>query len=197
MNQNIKKYIPAIYGIASMFCSFLSFIFIIVFNGNAWDYVSGILTFIAICQLLILVILDLLTIKFDKLSYFIPLGIIILVELFGGLEALIRIGDVHSSLRYSYFNNFIDAMINIFVIALFAYSIYKSKHIITGACTAYLAGNLFVSGLYSFIRTFFSLFTADKFKYGFNNFMTYSAMFLFYAIYIWLVYENSKSDKRM
>lgn len=193
MNQSIKKYIPAILGIAATFFSFLSFIFIIVIDGDGWDYVNGILSFIAIGGLLAIVVTDLLNVKFNKLIYFIPLGVIVLAELLAGFESLIHIGDTYSTYRYSYFNKFIGSIITILIIVLFVYSIYKSKSAATAVSATYLTANLFVSGLYAFNRTFFSLFTDDKFKYGFRNFSTCSAMFLFYAIYIYLVYENNNS----
>lgn len=194
MNQNIKKFIPAILGITATFFSFLSFIFIIVLDGDVWNYLNGIFSFIAIGGLLAIVVLDCLNIRFNKRIYFIPLGVIALAELFTGLEALIEIGSAYSSARYAYFNSFIDSIITILVIALFVYSIYKSKHILTAISGTYLAAHLFATSIYAFFQMFFAIFADNKFKYGINNFSTNLSLFLFYAIYFYLVYENHKSN---
>lgn len=193
MKQSIKKYIPMILGIVAAFFSFLSFIFIIVLKGDAWDYINGILSFIAIGGLLAIVVLDLLNVKIHKLLYFTPLGVIILAELLNGLESLIHIGSSYSGSRYAYFNGFIGSIITILVIVLFVYSIYKSKLIITAISSTYLAAHLFVAVIYAFFQMFFAIFSANKFKYGISNFSTNISLFLFYAIYIYLVYENNKS----
>lgn len=193
MNQSIKKFIPTILGITATFFSFLSFIFIIVLDGDVWNYLNGIFSFVAIGGLLAIVVLDCLNIKFNKRIYFIPLGVIALAELFTGLESLINIGSAYSGSRYAYFNGFIGSIITILVIALFVYSIYKSKYILTAISSTYLAAHLFVAVIYAFFQMFFALFAANKFKYGINNFSTNISLFLFYALYIYLVYENNKS----
>lgn len=196
MNQGFKRLIPTILASIALFCSLMSFIMLIVLKQKeVWDYLVSIFTFLGIAGLLAIAILDLVNIKMNQLVFAAPLLGMVLAELFEGLEPLTDIGSGSSWYKYSYFNGFVGSIITILVIVLFVFSIYKKNAILTSVSLTYLASSLFISGLYGFNRTLFSLFTKDKFKFGFNSFMTNSASFLFYATYAFIAYQYYKENQ--
>ena len=81
MKQNKSTLISLILGIVSVLFAFLTIIMYIVVERESWDYVIEIFSLIAFGGLLALIILNMLNIKFNHLLFFIPLGVIALVNL--------------------------------------------------------------------------------------------------------------------
>lgn len=197
MQQNKSNLITLILGIVSVFFSFLTIIMYIIVKGDAWDYVTEIFTLIAFGGLLALIILNMLNIKFNHLFFFIPLGVICLVELLSGIQSLINMGDAYESSRYSYFSNFIQSLVFIALLVSMAYGLYKmgTKKMFFVIPVSYIIISSIFSFLYNFNRVIFSFFTISQTRYSLGAFFSTISVISFFTIYVIFFINNKKAEQ--
>ncbi len=197
MKQNKSTMISLILGIVSVLFAFLTIIMYIVVEREAWDYVIEIFSLIAFGGLLALIILNMLNIKFNHLLFFIPLGVIVLVNLLSGIRSLIDIGDAYETSRYSYFTSFIISILSIGLLISMAYGLYKmgNKKVFFIIPVSYIIISNVFSFLYSFNQVIFSFFTVAETKYALVSFFDRISVILFYVIYIIFFVKNNSENK--
>ena len=197
MKQNKSTMISLILGIVSVLFAFLTIIMYIVVEREAWDYVMEIFSLIAFGGLLALIILNMLNIKFNHLLFFIPLGVIALVNLLSGIRSLIDIGDAYETSRYSYFTSFIISILSIGLLISMAYGLYKmgNKKVFFIIPVSYIIISNVFSFLYSFNQVIFSFFTVAETKYALVSFFDRISVILFYVIYIIFFVKNTSENK--
>lgn len=197
MKQNKSTLISLILGIVSVLFAFLTIIMYIVVEREAWDYVIEIFSLIAFGGLLALIILNMLNIKFNHLLFFIPLGVIALVNLLSGIRSLIDIGDAYESSRYSYFTSFINSILFIGLLISMAYGLYKmgNKKVFFIIPVSYIIISNVFSFLYSFNQVIFSFFTVAETKYALVSFFDLISVISFYVIYIIFFVKNNSENK--
>lgn len=197
MKQNKSTLISLILGIISVLFAFLTIIMYIVVEREAWDYVIEIFSLIAFGGLLALIILNMLNIKFNHLLFFIPLGVIALVNLLSGIRSLIDIGDAYETSRYSYFTSFINSILFIGLLISMAYGLYKmgNKKVFFIIPVSYIIISNVFSFLYSFNQVIFSFFTVAETKYALVSFFDRISVILFYVIYIIFFVKNNSENK--
>lgn len=197
MKQNKSTMISLILGIVSVLFAFLTIIMYIVVEREAWDYVIEIFSLIAFGGLLALIILNMLNIKFNHLLFFIPLGVIALVNLLSGIRSLIDIGDAYETSRYSYFTSFIISILSIGLLISMAYGLYKmgNKKVFFIIPVSYIIISNVFSFLYSFNQVIFSFFTVAETKYALVSFFDRISVILFYVIYIIFFVKNNSENK--
>lgn len=197
MKQNKSTMISLILGIVSVLFAFLTIIMYIVVEREAWDYVMEIFSLIAFGGLLALIILNMLNIKFNHLLFFIPLGVIALVNLLSGIRSLIDIGDAYETSRYSYFTSFIISILSIGLLISMAYGLYKmgNKKVFFIIPVSYIIISNVFSFLYSFNQVIFSLFTVAETKYALVSFFDRISVISFYVIYIIFFVKNNSENK--
>lgn len=197
MKQNKSTMISLILGIVSVLFAFLTIIMFIVVEREAWDYVIEIFSLIAFGGLLALIILNMLNIKFNHLLFFIPLGVIALVNLLSGIRSLIDIGDAYETSRYSYFTSFIISILSIGLLISMAYGLYKmgNKKVFFIIPVSYIIISNVFSFLYSFNQVIFSFFTVAETKYALVSFFDRISVILFYVIYIIFFVKNNSENK--
>lgn len=197
MKQNKSTLISLILGIISVLFAFLTIIMYIVVEREAWDYVIEIFSLIAFGGLLALIILNMLNIKFNHLLFFIPLGLIALVNLLSGIRSLIDIGDAYETSRYSYFTSFINSILFIGLLISMAYGLYKmgNKKVFFIIPVSYIIISNVFSFLYSFNQVIFSFFTVAETKYALVSFFDIISVISFYVIYIIFFVKNNSENK--
>lgn len=197
MKQNKSTLISLILGIISVLFAFLTIIMYIVVEREAWDYVIEIFSLIAFGGLLALIILNMLNIKFNHLLFFIPLGVIALVNLLSGIRSLIDIGDAYETSRYSYFTSFINSILFIGLLISMAYGLYKmgNKKVFFIIPISYIIISNVFSFLYSFNQVIFSFFTVAETKYALVSFFDRISVISFYVIYIIFFVKNNSENK--
>ena len=197
MKQNKSTMISLILGIISVLFAFLTIIMYIVVEREAWDYVIEIFSLIAFGGLLALIILNMLNIKFNHLLFFIPLGVIVLVNLLSGIRSLIDIGDAYETSRYSYFTSFIISILSIGLLISMAYGLYKmgNKKVFFIIPVSYIIISNVFSFLYSFNQVIFSFFTVAETKYALVSFFDRISVISFYVIYIIFFVKNNSENK--
>lgn len=197
MKQNKSTLISLILGIISVLFAFLTIIMYIVVEREAWDYVIEIFSLIAFGGLLALIILNMLNIKFNHLLFFIPLGVIALVNLLSGIRSLIDIGDAYETSRYSYFTSFINSILFIGLLISMAYGLYKmgNKKVFFIIPVSYIIISNVFSFLYSFNQVIFSFFTVAETKYALVSFFDLISAISFYVIYIIFFVKNNSENK--
>lgn len=197
MKQNKSTMISLILGIISVLFAFLTIIMYIVVEREAWDYVIEIFSLIAFGGLLALIILNMLNIKFNHLLFFIPLGVIALVNLLSGIRSLIDIGDAYETSRYSYFTSFINSILFIGLLISMAYGLYKmgNKKVFFIIPVSYIIISNVFSFLYSFNQVIFSFFTVAETKYALVSFFDRISVISFYVIYIIFFVKNNSENK--
>lgn len=197
MKQNKSTLISLILGIISVLFAFLTIIMYIVVEREAWDYVIEIFSLIAFGGLLALIILNMLNIKFNHLLFFIPLGVIALVNLLSGIRSLIDIGDAYETSRYSYFTSFINSILFIGLLISMAYGLYKmgNKKVFFIIPVSYIIISNVFSFLYSFNQVIFSFFTVAETKYALVSFFDIISVISFYVIYIIFFVKNNSENK--
>lgn len=197
MKQNKSTMISLILGIVSVLFAFLTIIMYIVVEREAWDYVIELFSLIAFGGLLALIILNMLNIKFNHLLFFIPLGVIVLVNLLSGIRSLIDIGDAYETSRYSYFTSFIISILSIGLLISMAYGLYKmgNKKVFFIIPVSYIIISNVFSFLYSFNQVIFSFFTVAETKYALVSFFDRISVILFYVIYIIFFVKNNSENK--
>lgn len=197
MKQNKSTMISLILGIISVLFAFLTIIMFIVVEREAWDYVIEIFSLIAFGGLLALLILNMLNIKFNHLLFFIPLGVIALVNLLSGIRSLIDIGDAYETSRYSYFTSFIISILSIGLLISMAYGLYKmgNKKVFFIIPVSYIIISNVFSFLYSFNQVIFSFFTVAETKYALVSFFDRISVISFYVIYIIFFVKNNSENK--
>lgn len=197
MKQNKSTMISLILGIISVLFAFLTIIMYIVVEREAWDYVIEIFSLIAFGGLLALIILNMLNIKFNHLLFFIPLGVIALVNLLSGIRSLIDIGDAYETSRYSYFTSFIISILSIGLLISMAYGLYKmgNKKVFFIIPVSYIIISNVFSFLYSFNQVIFSFFTVAETKYALVSFFDRISVISFYVIYIIFFVKNNSENK--
>lgn len=197
MKQNKSTLISLILGIISVLFAFLTIIMYIVVEREAWDYVIEIFSLIAFGGLLALIILNMLNIKFNHLLFFIPLGVIALVNLLSGIRSLIDIGDSYETSRYSYFTSFIISILSIGLLISMAYGLYKmgNKKVFFIIPVSYIIISNVFSFLYSFNQVIFSFFTVAETKYALVSFFDRISVISFYVIYIIFFVKNNSENK--
>ena len=197
MKQNKSTMISLILGIVSVLFAFLTIIMYIVVEREAWDYVMEIFSLIAFGGLLALIILTMLNIKFNHLLFFIPLGVIALVNLLSGIRSLIDIGDAYETSRYSYFTSFINSILFIGLLISMAYGLYKmgNKKVFFIIPVSYIIISNVFSLLYSFNQVIFSFFTVAETKYALVSFFDRISVISFYVIYIIFFVKNNSENK--
>ena len=197
MKQNKSTMISLILGIVSVLFAFLTIIMYIVVEREAWDYVIEIFSLIAFGGLLALIILNMLNIKFNHLLFFIPLGVIVLVNLLSGIRSLIAIGDAYETSRYSYFTSFIISILSIGLLISMVYGLYKmgNKKVFFIIPISYIIISNVFSFLYSFNQVIFSFFTVAETKYALVSFFDRISVILFYVIYIIFFVKNNSENK--
>lgn len=197
MKQNKSTLISLILGIISVLFAFLTIIMYIVVEREAWDYVIEIFSLIAFGGLLALIILNMLNIKFNHLLFFIPLGVIALVNLLSGIRSLIDIGDAYETSRYSYFTSFINSILFIGLLISMAYGLYKmgNKKVFFIIPVSYIIISNVFSFLYSFNQVIFSFFTVAETKYALVSFFDRISVISFYVIYIIFFVKNNSENK--
>ncbi len=197
MKQNKSTLISLILGIVSVLFAFLTIIMYIVVEREAWDYVIEIFSLIAFGGLLALIILNMLNIKFNHLLFFIPLGVIALVNLLSGIRSLIDIGDAYETSRYSYFTSFINSILFIGLLISMAYGLYKmgNKKVFFIIPVSYIIISNVFSFLYSFNQVIFSFFTVAETKYALVSFFDRISVISFYVIYIIFFVKNNSENK--
>ncbi|MBD8941509.1 MAG: hypothetical protein EGR71_03060 [Clostridiales bacterium] len=197
MKQNKSTLISLILGIISVLFAFLTIIMYIVVEREAWDYVIEIFSLIAFGGLLALIILNMLNIKFNHLLFFIPLGVIALVNLLSGIRSLIDIGDAYETSRYSYFTSFINSILFIGLLISMAYGLYKmgNKKVFFIIPVSYIIISNVFSFLYSFNQVIFSFFTVAETKYALVSFFDLISVISFYVIYIIFFVKNNSENK--
>lgn len=197
MKQNKSTMISLILGIVSVLFAFLTIIMYIVVEREAWDYVIEIFSLIAFGGLLALIILNMLNIKFNHLLFFIPLGVIVLVNLLSGIRSLIDIGDAYETSRYSYFTSFIISILSIGLLISMAYGLYKmgNKKVFFIIPVSYIIISNVFSFLYSFNQVIFSFFTVAETKYALVSFFDRISVISFYVIYIIFFVKNNSENK--
>ena len=197
MKQNKSTMISLILGIVSVLFAVLTIIMYIVVEREAWDYVIEIFSLIAFGGLLALIILNMLNIKFNHLLFFIPLGVIVLVNLLSGIRSLIDIGDAYETSRYSYFTSFIISILSIGLLISMAYGLYKmgNKKVFFIIPVSYIIISNVFSFLYSFNQVIFSFFTVAETKYALVSFFDRISVILFYVIYIIFFVKNNSENK--
>lgn len=195
MNQNPKKIIPLILGMAAAFFSLLSIIMHIVVKADAWSYIGDVIFLLSTGGLLALIILDFINLKFSNLFYFIPLAGLTLCYLISGIHSLISIGDTYKDFRYSYFNSFISNLIYIVLIIFLAIGLYKvsTKSSFFVIPAAYLVISYAMSAFLIFNRLFFSFFTDAEAKYPLSELFITLSYLLFMIIYV-CFYRNIKKS---
>lgn len=197
MKQNKSTMISLILGIVSVLFAFLTIIMYIVVEREAWDYVLEIFSLIAFGGLLALIILNMLNIKFNHLLFFIPLGVIALVNLLSGIKSLVDIGDAYETSRYSYFTSFINSILFIGLLISMAYGLYKmgNKKVFFIIPVSYIIISNVFSFLYSFNQVIFSFFTVAETKYALVSFFDTISVISFYVIYIIFFVKNNSENK--
>lgn len=197
MKQNKSTLISLILGIISVLFAFLTIIMYIVVEREAWDYVIEIFSLIAFGGLLALIILNMLNIKFNHLLFFIPLGVIAIVNLLSGIRSLIDIGDAYETSRYSYFTSFINSILFIGLLISMAYGLYKmgNKKVFFIIPVSYIIISNVFSFLYSFNQVIFSFFTVAETKYALVSFFDIISIISFYVIYIIFFVKNNSENK--
>lgn len=197
MKQNKSTLISLILGIVSVLFAFLTIIMYIVVEREAWDYVIEIFSLIAFGGLLALIILNMLNIKFNHLLFFIPLGVIALVNLLSGIKSLVDIGDAYETSRYSYFTSFINSILFIGLLISMAYGLYKmgNKKVFFIIPVSYIIISNVFSFLYSFNQVIFSFFTVAETKYALVSFFDLISVISFYVIYIIFFVKNNSENK--
>lgn len=197
MKQNKSTMISLILGIVSVLFAFLTIIMYIVVEREAWDYVIELFSLIAFGGLLALIILNMLNIKFNHLLFFIPLGVIVLVNLLSGIRSLIDIGDAYETSRYSYFTSFIISILSIGLLISMAYGLYKmgNKKVFFIIPVSYIIISNVFSFLYSFNQVIFSFFTVAETKYALVSFFDRISVISFYVIYIIFFVKNNSENK--
>lgn len=197
MKQNKSTLISLILGIVSVLFAFLTIIMYIVVEREAWDYVIEIFSLIAFGGLLALIILNMLNIKFNHLLFFIPLGVIAIVNLLSGIRSLIDIGDAYETSRYSYFTSFINSILFIGLLISMAYGLYKmgNKKVFFIIPVSYIIISNVFSFLYSFNQVIFSFFTVAETKYALVSFFDIISIISFYVIYIIFFVKNNSENK--
>lgn len=197
MKQNKSTLISLILGIISVLFAFLTIIMYIVVEREAWDYVIEAFSLIAFGGLLALIILNMLNIKFNHLLFFIPLGVIALVNLLSGIRSLIDIGDAYETSRYSYFTSFINSILFIGLLISMAYGLYKmgNKKVFFIIPVSYIIISNVFSFLYSFNQVIFSFFTVAETKYALVSFFDLISVISFYVIYIIFFVKNNSENK--
>lgn len=197
MKQNKSTLISLILGIVSVLFAFLTIIMYIVVEREAWDYVIEIFSLIAFGGLLALIILNMLNIKFNHLLFFIPLGVIAIVNLLSGIRSLIDIGDAYETSRYSYFTSFINSILFIGLLISMAYGLYKmgNKKVFFIIPVSYIIISNVFSFLYSFNQVIFSFFTVAETKYALVSFFDIISVISFYVIYIIFFVKNNSENK--
>lgn len=197
MKQNKSTLISLILGIVSVLFAFLTIIMYIVVEREAWDYVIEIFSLIAFGGLLALIILNMLNIKFNHLLFFIPLGVIALVNLLSGIKSLVDIGDAYETSRYSYFTSFINSILFIGLLISMAYGLYKigNKKVFFIIPVSYIIISNVFSFLYSFNQVIFSFFTVAETKYALVSFFDIISVISFYVIYIIFFVKNNSENK--
>lgn len=197
MKQNKSTLISLILGIISVLFAFLTIIMYIVVEREAWDYVIEIFSLIAFGGLLALIILNMLNIKFNHLLFFIPLGVIALVNLLSGIKSLVDIGDAYETSRYSYFTSFINSILFIGLLISMAYGLYKmgNKKVFFIIPVSYIIISNVFSFLYSFNQVIFSFFTVAETKYALVSFFDIISVISFYVIYIIFFVKNNSENK--
>lgn len=197
MKQNKSTLISLILGIVSVLFAFLTIIMYIVVEREAWDYVIEIFSLIAFGGLLALIILNMLNIKFNHLLFFIPLGVIALVNLLSGIRSLVDIGDAYETSRYSYFTSFINSILFIGLLISMAYGLYKmgNKKVFFIIPISYIIISNVFSFLYSFNQVIFSFFTVAETKYALVSFFDLISVISFYVIYIIFFVKNNSENK--
>ena len=197
MKQNKSTLISLILGIVSVLFAFLTIIMYIVVERESWDYVIEIFSLIAFGGLLALIILNMLNIKFNHLLFFIPLGVIALVNLLSGIRSLIDIGDAYETSRYSYFTSFINSILFIGLLISMAYGLYKmgNKKVFFIIPVSYIIISNVFSFLYSFNQVIFSFFTVAETKYALVSFFDLISVISFYVIYIIFFVKNNSENK--
>lgn len=197
MKQNKSTLISLILGIISVLFAFLTIIMYIVVEREAWDYVIEIFSLIAFGGLLALIILNMLNIKFNHLLFFIPLGVISIVNLLSGIRSLIDIGDAYETSRYSYFTSFINSILFIGLLISMAYGLYKmgNKKVFFIIPVSYIIISNVFSFLYSFNQVIFSFFTVAETKYALVSFFDIISVISFYVIYIIFFVKNNSENK--
>ncbi len=197
MKQNKSTMISLILGIVSVLFAFLTIIMYIVVEREAWDYVIEIFSLIAFGGLLALIILNMLNIKFNHLLFFIPLGVIALVNLLSGIKSLVDIGDAYETSRYSYFTSFINSILFIGLLISMAYGLYKmgNKKVFFIIPVSYIIISNVFSFLYSFNQVIFSFFTVAETKYALVSFFDIISVISFYVIYIIFFVKNNSENK--
>lgn len=197
MKQNKSTLISLILGIISVLFAFLTIIMYIVVEREAWDYVIELFSLIAFGGLLALIILNMLNIKFNHLLFFIPLGVIAIVNLLSGIRSLIDIGDAYETSRYSYFTSFINSILFIGLLISMAYGLYKmgNKKVFFIIPVSYIIISNVFSFLYSFNQVIFSFFTVAETKYALVSFFDIISVISFYVIYIIFFVKNNSENK--
>lgn len=197
MKQNKSTLISLILGIISVIFAFLTIIMYIVVEREAWDYVIELFSLIAFGGLLALIILNMLNIKFNHLLFFIPLGVIAIVNLLSGIRSLIDIGDAYETSRYSYFTSFINSILFIGLLISMAYGLYKmgNKKVFFIIPVSYIIISNVFSFLYSFNQVIFSFFTVAETKYALVSFFDIISVISFYVIYIIFFVKNNSENK--
>lgn len=197
MKRNKSTLISLILGIISVLFAFLTIIMYIVVEREAWDYVIEIFSLIAFGGLLALIILNMLNIKFNHLLFFIPLGVIALVNLLSGIKSLVDIGDAYETSRYSYFTSFINSILFIGLLISMAYGLYKmgNKKVFFIIPVSYIIISNVFSFLYSFNQVIFSFFTVAETKYALVSFFDIISVISFYVIYIIFFVKNNSENK--
>ncbi|MCI5603358.1 MAG: hypothetical protein SOV90_09040 [Lachnospiraceae bacterium] len=197
MKQNKSTMISLILGIVSVLFAFLTIIMYIVVEREAWDYVIEIFSLIAFGGMLALIILNMLNIKFNHLLFFIPLGLIALVNLLSGIKSLVDIGDAYETSRYSYFTSFINSILFIGLLISMAYGLYKmgNKKVFFIIPVSYIIISNVFSFLYSFNQVIFSFFTVAETKYALVSFFDIISVISFYVIYIIFFVKNNSENK--
>ena len=197
MKQNKSTMISLILGIVSVLFAFLTIIMYIVVEREAWDYVIEIFSLIAFGGLLALIIINMLNIKFNHLLFFIPLGVIALVNLLSGIKSLVDIGDAYETSRYSYFTSFINSILFIGLLISMAYGLYKmgNKKVFFIIPVSYIIISNIFSFLYSFNQVIFSFFTVAETKYALVSFFDIISVISFYVIYIIFFVKNNSENK--
>lgn len=197
MKQNKSTLISLILGIISVLFAFLTIIMYIVVEREAWDYVIEIFSLIAFGGLLALIILNMLNIKFNHLLFFIPLGVIAIVNLLSGIRSLIDIGDAYETSRYSYFTSFINSILFVGLLISMVYGLYKmgNKKVFFIIPVSYIIISNVFSFLYSFNQVIFSFFTVAETKYALVSFFDIISVISFYVIYIIFFVKNNSENK--
>lgn len=162
-----------------------------------FSFTLEIFSLIAFGGLLALIILNMLNIKFNHLFFFIPLGVIALVNLLSGIKSLVDIGDAYETSRYSYFTSFINSILFIGLLISMAYGLYKmgNKKVFFIIPVSYIIISNVFSFLYSFNQVIFSFFTIAETKYALVSFFDTISVISFYVIYIIFFVKNNSENK--